>query len=156
MARRDDWETPQKLFDYLDSVFDFTLDAAASKENAKCDKYYDERADGLTKPWDRSTFCNPPYSKDREFAVKADIEWRTVANCSCLVLPVRSDRLWFQRLLHVGNVKTCWITGRLHFGGSDKAAFMYSILFYWHPEQVLPLYMQAGQFNDSGKGDART
>ncbi len=32
---KDDWTTPRKLFNWLDNTFNFTLDAAASKENAQ-------------------------------------------------------------------------------------------------------------------------
>jgi SAM-dependent methyltransferase len=35
---RMDWETPQSFFDELDKEFGFTLDPAASNENAKCDQ----------------------------------------------------------------------------------------------------------------------
>lgn len=30
------WETPQEFFDKLNREFDFTLDACATPENAKC------------------------------------------------------------------------------------------------------------------------
>lgn len=39
-SAKNDWETPQDLFDELDREFHFTLDAAASPSNAKCAKYY--------------------------------------------------------------------------------------------------------------------
>lgn len=35
-SNKDDWETPQKLFDQLNEEFHFTLDAASSDQNAKC------------------------------------------------------------------------------------------------------------------------
>ena len=38
--KHNDWSTPQDLFDRLNDVHRFTLDIAASKENAKCDKYF--------------------------------------------------------------------------------------------------------------------
>ena len=33
---KQDWETPQDLFDNLNNEFDFDLDAFASDKNAKC------------------------------------------------------------------------------------------------------------------------
>jgi len=35
-----EWATPQELFDELDAEFHFTLDPCATKENAKCAKFF--------------------------------------------------------------------------------------------------------------------
>ena len=37
---KDDWGTPQDLFDALNKEFNFTLDPCADDNNHKCDKYY--------------------------------------------------------------------------------------------------------------------
>jgi site-specific DNA-methyltransferase (adenine-specific) len=37
--------TPQAFFDKLDSEFHFTLDPCATRENAKCEKYFTEKED---------------------------------------------------------------------------------------------------------------
>lgn len=50
-SNTDDWATPQALFDKLDAVFHFTLDVCASKDNAKCKKYYTKEQDGLKQDW---------------------------------------------------------------------------------------------------------
>lgn len=42
-ADRDDWETPLWLFRELDNEFHFTLDAAASGDNHKCQKYFTKK-----------------------------------------------------------------------------------------------------------------
>lgn len=47
----DNVATPQWLFDELDEVFHFDLDAAATPENAKCAKYYTKEDDALKKSW---------------------------------------------------------------------------------------------------------
>lgn len=152
MTRRDDWETPQKLFDYLDGFFKFEVDAAATKENTKCRGFFCEESDALTQEWHgHSIWCNPPYSKAKQFTQKF-LQGRWGA----ILLPVRSDRLWFQEALGSVNIRACWITGRLHFGDSGKGAFMYSIILYHSSKMILPEHMQAGQFNDNGKGDARS
>ena len=44
-------ETPKYLFDKISSIFNFSLDACALPENAKCESYYTPEDDGLTKPW---------------------------------------------------------------------------------------------------------
>lgn len=37
---QDLWETPQNFFNELNEEFHFTLDACATPENAKCEKYF--------------------------------------------------------------------------------------------------------------------
>lgn len=61
---KDDWGTPQDLFDALNKEFNFTLDPCADDNNHKCDKYYTIEQDGLAQSWAGETvFCNPPYSR---------------------------------------------------------------------------------------------
>ena len=63
-ANRNDWATPQELFDVLDAEFHFTVDAAASAENAKCARYWTEADDALSIIWTGETvFCNPPFGR---------------------------------------------------------------------------------------------
>ena len=50
-SNTDEWETPQDLFDRLNRIFCFTLDACATNHNAKCSKYYTKEQDGLKMPW---------------------------------------------------------------------------------------------------------
>lgn len=50
-SNRDDWETPQELFDELDAEFRFTLDAAASENNHKCPVYFTKSDNALDKNW---------------------------------------------------------------------------------------------------------
>lgn len=51
MSEKDDWETPQSLFDQLHAHFHFTLDAAASDSNHKLPRYYTKETDGLSQDW---------------------------------------------------------------------------------------------------------
>ena len=50
-SNTDEWATPQDFFDALDKEFHFSLDVAATKENAKCAKFYTAEDDGLQKSW---------------------------------------------------------------------------------------------------------
>lgn len=64
-SNSEEWATPQDFFKKLDDEFHFTLDPCATKENAKCEKYYTKEQDGLNQDWTGETvFCNPPYGKD--------------------------------------------------------------------------------------------
>lgn len=49
--KSDEWETPQDLFDKLNETYHFDLDVCATKQNAKCDRFFDATQDGLKKSW---------------------------------------------------------------------------------------------------------
>lgn len=71
------WATPQSFFDNLNVEFNFTLDPCSSAENHKCEKFYTEEDDGLSKNWDNeSVFMNPPYGKEISKWVKKASEAR--------------------------------------------------------------------------------
>ena len=93
-AKTVEWSTPQWLFDVLDSEFHFTVDVAATAENAKCERYYDKALNGLLGDWTgERVFCNPPFGvKDlTAFSGKA---YRT--SCiAVLIVPVKCDQQWW-------------------------------------------------------------
>lgn len=161
---KDEWTTPPRLFSYLDNLYNFTLDAAATKENALCSNFFTMESNALKQDWGRgdgyfhSVFCNPPYSMAREFAEYAHLQYRRENGPRLIVmlLPVRSDRIWFQELLREDLlINQMWITGRLHFGGSGKGAFMYNVLFGWGV-QFKARFMDASEFNNGGLGGAKS
>lgn len=46
-SQRHDWETPQDLFDELDSEFQFDVDVCATPQNAKCVRFFTPEDNGL-------------------------------------------------------------------------------------------------------------
>lgn len=52
-SRTNEWATPQQFFDTLDAEFGFDLDVAATPENAKCERFFTEKKDGLKQDWCR-------------------------------------------------------------------------------------------------------
>lgn len=63
-SKSNEWATPQGFFDKINAEFNFTLDAAATHENRKCTKYYNEQDNALVKSWDNEiVWCNPPYGR---------------------------------------------------------------------------------------------
>lgn len=84
----DEWTTPQKLYDFLNTMYNFTVDAAATVENAKHSNYYTKEDDALSKTNALSfsnAFCNPPYSRDKQFAEHI----ASYAPNFCLLLPAQ-------------------------------------------------------------------
>lgn len=50
-SKSSEWATPQDFFDKLNDEFNFNLDPCATKENAKCGKFFTEEQDGLKQNW---------------------------------------------------------------------------------------------------------
>lgn len=113
------WETPQAFFDALDQRFHFTLDAAASDENHKCDRYFTEADNGLTRDWGGETvFCNPPYgsSETGAWTKKCYEESRKPGTTVVLLIPARTDRKSFHDYIHKKpGVEVEFVRGRLVF-----------------------------------------
>ena len=50
-SKSDEWETPQDVFNALHSEFHFTLDACATEQNHKCERFFTLSQDGLLQDW---------------------------------------------------------------------------------------------------------
>ena len=119
-SKKEDWGTPEDVFNALDEEFDFILDAAAAKHNAKCHFYYDITDDSLSKPWHpfQRVFLNPPYSRSiGDWVAKARQEADKGATV-VLLIPARTDTRWFHKYVYKIS-ETRFIKGRLKFV-SDK------------------------------------
>lgn len=79
--KSDEWQTPQDLFDELNTELGpFDMDVAATIENAKCTYFATIEDDALTQDWMEKNWCNPPYSQVRDFAAKAERELKRKNN----------------------------------------------------------------------------
>lgn len=134
-SNSDEWETPQGLFDELDEEFHFTLDPCATKENAKCKKYYTKEDDGLSKSWLAQTvFCNPPYSQISKW-VKDCYYRSSMVTKIVMLIPVRTDTKWFHNYVyHKENVEIRFIKGRLKFSNSKNSAPFPSMIVIFRKE----------------------
>lgn len=116
-----DWETPQWLFDRLNQIFTFQLDACASEENKKCEKYFSEADDGLSQKWGGyRTWCNPPYGKQiSKWVAKAAETVKDNNSLVVMLLPARTDTAWYHDYISNNpQAHTVFLRGRLHFNNS--------------------------------------
>lgn len=114
---KDDWETPQALFEELDREFRFTLDPCSTHENAKCEKHYTAEENGLQMSWGETVFCNPPYSKagrQDEWVQKCFEEAQKPGTVVVALLPARTDTDRFHKYI-LGKAEIRFIRGRLRF-----------------------------------------
>ena len=122
-SESNEWETPQDLFDELNEEFDFTLDPCATKENAKCKKYYTKEDNGLMQDWiDEIVFMNPPYG--REIPKWVEKAYNESIHEDCIVvclIPSRTDtKYWHEFIFPHAEVR--FLKGRLKFSGHKNSA----------------------------------
>lgn len=119
-SQTNEWYTPQSFFDELNKEFNFTLDPCATKENAKCAKYYTIKDDGLSKSWDNeNVFINPPYGREIGKWVKKAAESR--GGVRVMLIPARTDTKYFHEYIY-NKAEVRFIKGRLKFGGASNSA----------------------------------
>lgn len=114
------WATPQDLFDELNNRHKFNLDPCATKENAKCKKFFTKKEDGLKQSWkNKRVFMNPPYGRGIGSWIKKASEGG--AEIVVCLLPARTDTKWFHNYIY-NKSKIEFIKGRLKFGGHQNSA----------------------------------
>lgn len=125
-----EWSTPQATFDEWDARYHFTLDPCCTHENAKCEKHYTAKENGLAQDWasDR-VWMNPPYGRAiGAWMKKAWEEHQKGAVVVCLV-PARTDTAWWHDYAAKGQVT--FLRGRLKFGdGRNSAPFPSAIVVF--------------------------
>lgn len=130
---KDNWRTPQALFDALHAEFSFTIDAAADSTNHLLPRwlgpgsplkggYGEDALQGSLWAGER-VWCNPPYSMCRQFVAHA------AGQMECLVvmlIPARTDTRWFHTHLYDierwaprPRVTLRFLKGRLKFGDPE-------------------------------------
>jgi phage N-6-adenine-methyltransferase len=92
-----EWQTPPHFYRFLDSLYGFTVDVAATKANAKCRKFWTTETDGLAQTWKTSDvhWMNYPYSQSALWVKKAhEASKRGVITVA--LLPNRSATNWYR------------------------------------------------------------
>ena len=111
----DEWETPTCLFNVFDQEFGFTVDAAATTKNSKCEHFFQ---DGLAASWKGETvWLNPPYSRVAVFMEKAAREARH--SVIVALVPVRCDTIWWHSSVKGQSDELRLIEGRPYFTRGD-------------------------------------
>jgi len=133
-SKRQDWTTPQYIFDELNKEFSFTLDAASSDKNTKCDRHFTEEQNGLEQSWKgERVFINPPFGRGLwRWYQKAYQETRDSAEIVVMLVPARTDTSYWHDYAMKGEIR--FIRGRLTFGDSKiSAPFPSAIVIFRKP-----------------------
>ena len=135
-SRTEEWETPQKFYDELNKEFNFTVDVAATKDNAKAPLYFTKEIDGLKQSWNvgGTVFCNPPYGRKIAAWVKKAYDEAKKGIKIVLLIPARTDTKYFHDYIY-GHAESRFIRGRLKFTNEngdpvDRAPFPSMVVIY--------------------------
>jgi len=98
----DEYATPPWVVEAAQTIYrcKFDLDACATFQNRKCDRYFSKYIDGLSQPWPANwVWCNPPYSEPHKWVNYAieQVEWGFACNV-VLLLKADTSARWFHTL----------------------------------------------------------
>lgn len=124
----DDRRTDLVFFSDLNSQHQFTIDLAASHENALLNSYFTKKENALTRSWENHRcWCNPPFSRLEPWLEKAWSE-TTTNKCELVVMLLPANRCeqgWWQRHVEPFRdgrdtsrgvvVSTTFLAGRMRF-----------------------------------------
>lgn len=144
MSRRDEWGTPQWLFDLLHAEFRFQLDVCASADNAKLPAFFSPETDGLSQRWHGPAWMNPPYARSEliRWLAKA-VEQSKRTTVVGLIPAWTSAAYWHECVLpHASEIR--FIDGRVPFvgprkGNGRRGSFsppFSSVVVVWQPNRA--------------------
>lgn len=134
---KDDWETPQPLFDALNELFHFNFDAAAHGENTKCDQFLTLGQDALTYPWRGRVWLNPPYSREVGMWVRRarnEAQQNPDVELVCCLLYARTDTKWWHQDVMPHASEVFFLCGRVTFVGAPAPAPAPSVVVVFRPK----------------------
>jgi len=136
-SAKQEWTTPNDLFRALDARYHFATDLAADAENTKCEKFFDEEADGLRQEWHGPCWLNPPYgcrkSKLKDWIVKAYNESNAGRCRVVMLIPARTNTTWFRDYCMKAE-EVLFICGRPKFGDAPHGLPQPLMLVVFGPE----------------------
>lgn len=129
-----DWTTPKPLFSKLEDIYGvFTLDAAASADNALCSKFFSEQDSALDQSWEgHNAFVNPPYGPRLTslWIRKCILEAARSETRVTALVPARTDTIAFHEAIETAE-EIILLRGRVRFGGAKHGAPFPSAVIHW-------------------------
>ena len=116
-STRENWQTPNELYQALDAEFNFDFDPCPNNP----------KFDGLSVEWGLRNYVNPPYGrKIGQWFAKA-FEEREKGRLSVFLVPSRTDTIWWHKYaMQADDIR--FIKGRLKFRGAKNVAPFPSVL----------------------------
>lgn len=109
LNHRDDWKTPNYIYDVLHKEFDFTFDPCPLHSNFN----------GLEIGWGRRNFINPPYTRKlKEAFIRKAFEESQKGKLCVMLLPVSTSTKIFHEVIY-HNAEIRFLKGRVKFEGMN-------------------------------------
>jgi phage N-6-adenine-methyltransferase len=143
-SERPDWRTPRWLFDKLAAHYQFSIDLAASADNALLPRFYTEQDSAFLHSWQGETaFLNPPYGRELAgWCERAEYAARRQGAVIVALLPVRTGvKWWHEYIAHKATVM--FLKGRLKFDGVAFNAPFDSAIVVWRDAPPYTFYWDA-------------
>jgi len=135
----DEYRTPQWLFDAIDEKFKFTIDAAATEENKKCERYcQDFLVQGLG-PEPEIAFLNPPYSATKDWVLKACKEHEKNIHTIVMLIPVTTDCIYWHEQIAKQAAEIWFLKSRPKFvmpGRDESGPLSASSVIVFKPREI--------------------
>jgi DNA N-6-adenine-methyltransferase Dam len=126
--------TPKKLYEALNDHFHFDFDPCPA----------DPKFDGLTVPWGKSNYVNPPYSQISVWLAKANKEYNEHGNSSVFLIPWRGSNVYWWSYVW-SSVSSIWIPkNRIKFEGYKTAAPLQCAILIFKKDYVAPAKFLSG------------
>jgi len=122
-SAKQEWTTPDDLYDKLNEIYSFNIDLAADNSNKKCNNYFSEEDDSLEQIWVGRGWLNPPYggrakNKLSNWIKKAKEEVDCGhADLVAVLLPARTNTVWWKKYCMTAST-IYFICGRPKFGNA--------------------------------------
>lgn len=139
LENHDNWKTPEKLYNYLDNIYNFDFDPCPYCEGKPL-------FDGLICDWGEVNFVNPPYSRKLKdlFIQKSVAEYKK-GKTIVILIPSATGTKVFHELLLPNNPDIIFIKGRVSFSGynssgkyvTDKKGMHDSMIIVLNPKKKI-------------------
>ncbi len=114
-----EWPTPDSLWKPLNDEFNFNLDVCATKDNAKCHRFFTKEQDGLKQDWHGVCWMNPPYGREMVKWLKKAVDEMKNGVTTVALIPSRTNTGWWHELvMKHGEVR--FVRGRPKFGNATE------------------------------------
>jgi phage N-6-adenine-methyltransferase len=111
LDHKDDWGTPDSLYNELNKEFDFLFDPCPLNHDIN-------EWDGLEIEWKERNYINPPYSRTlKELFVRKAIEEAKKGKLCVMLLPVSTSTKLFHEDILPNKKEIRFLKGRVKFSG---------------------------------------
>jgi len=134
MSRRgDEWGTPEELFIRISKTFGpFELDPCTTADNPLgLPIFYTAADNGLSKPWSRPAFINPPFSSLFRFTFKAAVDARLYEVRHVALIPASRETHWWRANIRDEHAMVLDLSKRVRYVGADSGARFASAVVIW-------------------------